>query len=57
MVALALSLSKHTYATQERGRSASVSTRQAVWHSLRPVADANIADNIYRINTDEVETG
>ena len=50
---------KHTFATvpQDQARSACSSTRQAVWHSLRKVVDADIAEDIYRITADEVSKG
>ena len=50
---------KHTYAivTQDHVRSVCSATRQAVWHSLRRVLDADIADDVYRITVEEVDKG
>ena len=50
---------KHTYATvtQDQVRSVCSATRQAVWHSLRKVLDADIADDIHRITVEEVNRG
>ena len=50
---------KHTYATvtQDQVRSVCSATRQAVWHSLRKVLDADIAEDIYRIIVEEVNRG
>ena len=52
-------LSKHTFATitSDQVRSVCGATRQAVWHSLRRVVDRDIAEDIYRITSDEVERG
>ena len=50
---------KHTFATvtQDQVRSVCTATRQAVWHSLRKVLDADIADDIHRITVEEVNRG
>ena len=50
---------KHTYATVtlDQVRSVCSATRQAVWHSLRKVLDADIAEDIYRITVEEVNRG
>ena len=50
---------KHTCATvtQDQVRSVCSATRQAVWHSLRKVLDADIAEDIYRITVEEVNRG
>ena len=51
--------SKHTFATitSEQVKPVCGATRQAVWHSLRRVVDRDIAEDIYRITSDEVERG